>query len=243
MSVALASPSAPSALRPIRETQLPPLENGDRLTRAEFHRRYQAMPSVKKAELIEGFVHMPSPVQLQRHSQPSAHLVTWLGTYSASFSGIGIGDNGTVLLDADNEVQPDAFLFLPPFAGGHARITDDDYLEGSPELVAEVASSSASIDLNAKKTAYRRNGVREYLFWVTREQRIEWWELIHGDFVSLPFENERLIKSRAFPGLWLDAIALLQGDLVTVLAALHEGLATREAQEFRDSLAQGPASD
>lgn len=44
---------------------LPPLENGDRLTRSDFEQRYDAMPHVKKAELIEGIVYMPSPVERQ----------------------------------------------------------------------------------------------------------------------------------------------------------------------------------
>ena len=39
-----------------------PLEHGDHLTREEFERRYEAMPHVRKAELIEGVVYMPSPV-------------------------------------------------------------------------------------------------------------------------------------------------------------------------------------
>lgn len=42
---------------------LPPLENGDKLTRIEFERRYHAMPQLKKAELIEGIVYMASPLQ------------------------------------------------------------------------------------------------------------------------------------------------------------------------------------
>jgi len=37
---------------PKQSPSLPPLENGDRLTRAEFERRYQTMPHHQKAELI-----------------------------------------------------------------------------------------------------------------------------------------------------------------------------------------------
>lgn len=35
-----------------------PLENGDRLSRFEFEHRYQAMPELKKAELVEGVVYI-----------------------------------------------------------------------------------------------------------------------------------------------------------------------------------------
>jgi len=61
--------------------QLPPLEPGDRLTRAEFERRYEAMPQGTKAELIEGAVHMPSPARFHRHGRPQAQPVGWLIYY------------------------------------------------------------------------------------------------------------------------------------------------------------------
>src|SRR5437763_6954003 len=83
----------------------PPLENGDRLTREEFERRYDAMPDLKKAELIEGVVFMPSPVRIRRHSGPHADIGTWAGIYRAHTPGVGIGDNGSVRLDEDNMPQ------------------------------------------------------------------------------------------------------------------------------------------
>ena len=127
---------------------IPPLEAGDRLSRAEFERRYEAMPELKKAELIEGVVYMPSPVRLRRHGRPHFDLITWLGTYKAATPGVIGADNASARLDLDNEPQPDAVLFIDPAKGGQARISPDDYVEGAPELVAEVASSSVSYDLN-----------------------------------------------------------------------------------------------
>jgi Uma2 family endonuclease len=142
---------------------MPPLENGDRLTRAEFERRHAAMPRLKKAELIEGVVYMPSPVRFKKHAKPHAVLVTWLGTYEAATSGVELADNATVRLDLDNEPQPDALLRILPEAGGQSDDSADDFVEGAPELVAEAASSSASYDVHEKKRAYRRNRVQEYL--------------------------------------------------------------------------------
>src|SRR5208337_5501936 len=121
-----------------------PLENGDRLTRAEFERRYDAMPELNKAELIEGEVYMPSRVRYEQHGHPHTRLVTWLGNYETDTPGVEAGDNASIRLDLDNEPQPDAFLIIRPERGGQARISEDDYIEGAPELVAEVASSSAS---------------------------------------------------------------------------------------------------
>src|SRR5262249_56577124 len=115
--------------------EVPPLEPGDRLTREEFERRYDAMPGLKKAELIEGVVYMPSPVRLQRHSHPHTRLVTWLGTYETDTPGVEAGDNGSIRLDLDDEPQPDGYLIIRPDRGGQARISADDYIEGAPELI------------------------------------------------------------------------------------------------------------
>ena len=139
------------ASRPLPGDETPPLENGDRLTRAEFERRYEAMPHLKKAELIEGVVHMPSPTRHRRHGRPHGHLVTWLGVYEAATPGVEMSNNSTARLDLDNEPQPDALLLIDPARGGQARVSADDDIEAAPELVAEVAASSASIDLNAEQ--------------------------------------------------------------------------------------------
>ena len=126
-----------------RFTKTPPLENGDRLTRIEFERRYAAMPNLKKAELIEGVVYVPAALRFRSHAEPHSRIMTWLGVYQAFTPGIKIGDNPTVRLDLDNAPQPDAALIID---GGQARISTDDYIEGAPELVVEIAASSATYD-------------------------------------------------------------------------------------------------
>lgn len=80
---------------------IPPLENGDRLHRYEFERRYNAMPHLKKAELIEGVVYMPAALRFRSHAQPHGNLMTWLGTYKILTLGVEVGDNPTVRLDPD----------------------------------------------------------------------------------------------------------------------------------------------
>ena len=104
------------------DAAVPAMENGDRLTRAEFERRYEAMSQMKKAELIEGVVYVPSPVRHHQHGSPHAHLITWLGLYTANTPGVEVGDNCSVRLDLDNEPQPDALLFIDPACGGQVRI-------------------------------------------------------------------------------------------------------------------------
>lgn len=212
------------------------LEPGDRLTRAEFERRYRAMPLVKKAELIEGVVYMPSPVRLARHGRPSRHLSTWLGMYEAATAGVFGADNTSVRLDMDNEPQPDCILLIDPGCGGQARVSDDDYVEGGPELAAEVTSSSVSYDLGDKLQAFRRNGVREYLVWRVLDQAIDWFVLREGRYDRLPLDANGRFRSEAFPGLWLDVEAMLRGNLAAVLAALQQGLATSNHAAFVDEL-------
>src|SRR5215472_4287775 len=202
----------------------PQLEPGDRLTRPEFERRYDAMPHLRKAELIEGVVYMPSPVRFQHHGRPHALLMGWLIHYEAATPGVLTADNSTARLDLDNEPQPDAVLLIDPARGGQARISADDYIENAPELVAEVASSSVSIDLTTKLHVYRRNGVREYVVWRVLEQAIDWFVLRAGQYEQLPVDANRWLRSEVFPGLWLDPGALLRGELATVLAIVQQGL-------------------
>jgi Uma2 family endonuclease len=216
---------------------LPPLESGDRLTRAEFERRYQAMPHVKIAELIEGVVYMPSPVRFRAHALPHSWVIAWLGTYCAATPGVQLGDNATLRLDMDNEVQPDALLRLEPEAGGRSHVSPDDYLEGVPELIFEIATSSAAYDLHDKLNAYRRNGVPEYVIWQVSEGQLNWLRWEEGRYIPVEPDAERIIRSQVFPGLYLATAALLAGDLAQVLAVLQLGLQSEEHRVFAAKLA------
>jgi Uma2 family endonuclease len=208
------------------------LENGDQMSRAEFERRYTAMPHVKKAELIEGVVYMPSPVRVKKHGIPHGHLAGWLVLYAAETPGVECADNSTVRLDLDNEPQPDLLLMKLPEKGGQARISADDYIEGAPELAVEIVGSSRAYDLHQKKGAYRRNGIREYLAWITGEQRVIWWELREAEYQEITPTLDGLLTSVVFPRLWLETAALLKGDLKTVLTALRRGLDSPEHGVF-----------
>jgi Uma2 family endonuclease len=209
---------------------LPPLENGDRLTRAEFERRYEAMPHLKRAELIDGVVYVPSPVRYEHHGRRSSDLETWLGVYSAATPGTMSAGNTTLRLDLDTEVQPDVLLRLEQ--GGRSRIDAEDYVEGAPELVVEVAASSASYDLHDKLRVYRRSGVQEYVVWRVLDQAVDWLALHEGTYRPLEADAAGIVRSAAFPGLWLAVPALLAGDRAAVLATLQVGLASPEHAAF-----------
>ncbi|NER86347.1 Uma2 family endonuclease [Moorena sp. SIO3A2] len=212
------------------KTTIPPLENGDQLTQVEFEQRYEQMPDVKKAELIEGIVYMASPLRMTQHANPHARIMTWLGTYWSATPGVEVGDNATVRLDADNEPQPDALLRLT--VDGQSRISEDGYVEGAPELIVEIAASTASIDLNDKLKAYRRNQVQEYLVWRVYDGELDWFRLREGKYIKLNPNDKGIICSDYFPGLWLAQDALLTGDLGQVLAILQEGLKSPEHENL-----------
>jgi len=156
---------------PPQQKRLPPLENGDRLNRYEFERRYNAMPHLKKAELIEGVVYMAAALRFRS-------------------------------------------------------------VEGAPELVVEIAASSAAIDLGDKKRAYRRNGIQEYIVWQVFDQKVDWFYLEAGEYIPLPVDPDGVIRSRVFPGLWLAVEDLLTGNMVQVLAILQQGLASPDHAAF-----------
>jgi Uma2 family endonuclease len=213
-----------------------PLENGDRLTRAEFERRYQAMPLLKKAELIEGVVYVPSPVRYTSHAKPHGFVVAWISVYAAATPGVDFGDNATIRLDMDNEPQPNVLLRIDEQSGGQSRLSPDDYIVGGPELIIEVAASSASYDVHDKLTVYRRNQVQEYLVWRVHEQQFDWWRLREGAYVPLQADDLGIVRSDLSPGLWLAIPALLDGNLAEVLGVLQTGLATPEHVAFVERL-------
>lgn len=210
---------------------IPALEQGDRLTRIEFERRYEAMRHLKKAELIEGRVYMSSPVK-PPHGRPHARMTGWLLVYEAATPGVASSANTTVRFDEDNEPQPDVLLAIEPSYGGQSYVDDDGYLSGSPELLIEIASTSKNYDLHDKLHAYRRKGVREYLVWRVGDAEIDWFQLVDGNYVPLAADASAVIKSVAFPGLWLDSAAMLKGDLARVLAVLQDGTASPEHASF-----------
>ena len=149
---------------------------------------------------------------------------------------MSVGDNTTIRLDLDNEPQPDGLLRIEEDAGGQSRISDDDYVEGPPELIVEVAHSSAAYDLHDKKRAYRRSGVQEYLVWQIEEEQVDWFVLEEGTYLSLSAGEDGRIGSRAFPGLVLDVDALLEENFDTVLAAVQEQIGTEVHQVFVERL-------
>jgi len=201
----------------------------------EFRRRSEALPEIKKVELINGIVYMPPPVS-DDHSTPHSIASTWIGVYSAHTPGTQPHIDRTVQCIGHTQVQPDVCLVLLPEWGGKTFVNERKELAGSPELVFEVAASSVNYDLFEKKNAYHANQVQEYIVWQTLDHRLDWFEWTPAAYVSCAPDAKGIIKSKAFPGLWLNASALLQGRNDLVLKTVEQGARSPEHKRFVASL-------
>lgn len=217
------------------EEEVPELVRGDYMSRDEFLRRWEAMPQIKRAELIRGVVYMPSPLSLE-HGDVDNHVAAWLGVYAAFTPGCRASNNATWLMGEDEAPQPDTSLRILPEYGGQSR-TEGRYAAGAPEFLAEVCISSTAYDLHQKLEVYQEAGVREYLAVLMREREVRWHRLVDGRFEVVPAPADGVYRSAVFPGLWLDAAALLSGDLARVLAMLNDAINSPEHKKFVDQLA------
>jgi len=208
--------------------RVPLLHAGDRLTRAEFERRYTAMPDLKKAELLEGVVYIGGAVRYD-HGRAHAVLAGWLAEYAVQTPSVQALLDPSMRLDEDNEPQPDVVLRAKL---GTSRIDADDFLCGPPEIVVEVAARSVSYDLHKKLHVYRRAGVREYLVLRSEDAAVDWFALRDGVYERLAADAAGVVRSEVFPGLWLDVAALLAHDSAGLQAALAAGLRSPEHAAF-----------
>src|ERR1051325_5846217 len=197
-----------------------PLANGDHLTRAEFERRFDATPHLKNAELIEGIVFIPPPPTLTYHAEPHSDLCCCLGTYAMGTPGVEGGSGSHLRLDFRNMPHADICLLIKPGHSGQVRIDSEGYIRGGPEIIGEIAASSASYDLHEKMRLYLKYQVREYLVWRTYDKAFDWFVLGKRKYNRLTPDSEGVFRSHIFPGLWLDAAALLKRDYATVTKVL-----------------------
>lgn len=217
---------------------IPRLENGDRLTREEFHRRYEAMPENVRAELIKGIVYMASPVRADNHGRPHAKIMSILGSYQLTLANLELLDNATYLARHDYEPQPDVVLRIEEDHGGRSWINESGYLEGSPELIVEISSTSVSYDLHEKLELYEEKGIQEYIVWRVLDEQIDWFSLENGKYKKMSGDENGIMESKVFPGLTLNVNALLDDDMKSVLATLQTGLASEAYKEFAASLGE-----
>ena len=228
-----------STIDRVQTVATPPLVAGERLDRATFHERYEAMPPKTRAELIGGVVYMPSPLSLD-HGDEDFLIAYWLGQYQRHTRGVAGSHNTSVFLGDDSETQPDLHLRIRTEYGGRTW-RDGAYLAGPPELIVEISRSSRRIDLGPKKDDYERAGVAEYLVVGLDPDEVFWFVLREGSFEAIAPGVDGRYRSEVFPGLWLDPAALFAEDLDRLFAALDLGRATPEHAAFVDRLARAKA--
>jgi Uma2 family endonuclease len=232
-------PSADRVTKPPKAKPrfVPPFRNGDHMDQKTFHELYMQTPDDFKAELIGGVVYVASPVTW-RHGRPHARVVAWLSLYAGESEELMVLDNTTNILDEESEPQPDAALLIDPDSGGQTTINEDDYVVGPPELVAEVAYSSAAIDRHAKRRDYEAFGVREYLIVIVETEAVEWYTRGKRGFMAIKPDENGVYRSRAFPGLWLDPVGIFERGSKRLLTTLNTGLASDEHAKFVAKLAK-----
>lgn len=228
---------APTHTRVDSTGALPPLQSGDRLTAAEFERRFDATPDLRKAELINGVVYMPPPVIEGSHGAPHADFALLVGWYKACTPGLIAGIDSTLRLDARNRPQPDLYLRIDEASGGQSSSDAAGYPSAGPELVIEIAASTAGYDLHDKLDLYAAYQVREYVVWRTFDRAIDWMELTAEGYKPLPADGDGVFRSRVMPGFWVDSRSLLAGQSRDAFSVLERGIASTEHQAFVDRLA------
>ena len=224
----LTKPTMPAIFTPID------LQNGDRMNREEFHRAYEQTPKHFRAELIGGVVYVASPLR-RRHSTHHNRLGMVFSLYEMNTPGIEAGDNATVILGQESEPQPDLYLRLLPEFGGQSTTDSNDYVQGPPELLAEIAHSSRSIDLHAKRADYASHGVREYVVVSLADRRCFWFDLSASRELQVP--SDGIIRIQSFPGLWIDSEALFSADGKRLMNTLQQGIGSPQHAEFVSRLA------
>ncbi len=211
------------------------LVEGQRLDQPTFHALYEAMPPGTRAELIDGVVHMPSPASLA-HGRAHVPVIVWLSFYAENTPGVEVLDNATTILGWKSEPQPDALLRILPECGGRTR-DEQGYVHGAPELVGEVSKATRYVDLGPKLDDYQRAGVLEYVVRAVDPAEIYWFGQEQGALVRRPIGDEGLYRSTVLPGLWLNPVALLEGDMRRLRSIVDQGCGTPEHAAFVARLA------
>lgn len=201
----------------------------------EFLRRWEAMPDLQHAELIDGVVFcMPSPVA-RKHGTTQFRLSGWLSHYVDATPGTEAGTDATWVMGPKSVPQPDVALRILPECGGQSTDTGE-YFGGAAELVVEVSGSSLSRDLGSKLRAYEQAGVREYVTVLLETRQVVWRHLVRGKYREFEPGEDGWLRSGIFPGLWLDPVAVWN-PRKPLRVALDEGLQSAEHAAFVKRLA------
>jgi Uma2 family endonuclease len=166
----------------------------------------------------------------ETHSDYEGELGFIFEVYRRATPGVKAIHGATTILGAESEPQPDLGLRILEEYGGRSRLTRRKYIEGPPELLAEISHSSIAIDLHQKKADYQRAGVQEYLVVCVDEQLLFWFDFKNQQ--SIVGNAQGIYRSHVFPGLWVHGPALLALESSRVEEVARQGLANPEHAAF-----------
>ena len=215
----------------------PGLVTGERMSVDEFLRRWEELPDLKKAELVDGIVYVPSPLSLE-HGSLDSLIIWWLAHYAHATPGCKAGNNSTWLMLVAHRNPMPSCGSCPRTVGSRGR--ERQFGAGAPELAVEVCVTSTEVDFGPKLKLYERAGVREYITIELFGQRIVWRMLENAVYVAQQVPSDGVLRSQVFPGLWLDVAAFWDDDGAKMLAALNAGLSSEDHQRFVERLRRVP---
>ena len=215
----------------VQRPPIPPLRAGERLTQPEFHRRYEAHPDETKFELIGGVVYVASPLY-NPHGSMDSVVNFVLKYYAGATPGTQTMINATNVLGPESEPQPDHILRILPSHGGRTH-DEGTRMHDGPELVAQTADSTLSLDLGPRRRDNQEAGVIEYIVVDIPGQRLHWFDLRAGNEIPV---RGGVMRSRVFPGLWIAPDALFADDVPALTATLQQGIASNPHAKFVERL-------
>jgi len=180
------------------------------------------VPDGQKADLLDGVIYMASPDILSADELTGFVRFVVDGYASARGAGKVVGSRYAFRLTDLYSPEPDvAFI-----SRERNQVLGEQAGRGAPDIAVEIVSrESRDRDYGIKKRTYEAAGVREYWIVDHLQSRVEFHRL-HGDRYQLvPLERNRLFRSEALPGFWLDVEWLLRKPLPNAYDCLQQILA------------------
>jgi Uma2 family endonuclease len=180
---------------------------------------YRLVPDGQKADLIEGVIYMASPDSLRANELTL--FISWLFKGFIEVRGIGgkvVFSRYACRLSESSAPEPDVAYVRPERVG----LVESGGMRGGPDIAVEVVSrESRHRDYDDTRRLYEEAGVAEYWIIDPVQQRVEFLVLEEDRYRLAPLEQNRLFRSRALSGFWIDVDWLLADPLPAATRCLE----------------------
>jgi len=180
----------------------------------------------QKADLIDGVIYMASP-DTPRNDEIGMFVAALMAMYaSARDLGRVFGSRVSFVLSEQRAPEPDA-AFL---AKSRLHVVEKTRVIGGPDIAVEIVSrDSRTRDYVEKRRLYEEAGVQEYWLIDPLQRRAEFYRLREGQYSLTAFEHNRIFRSEALAGFWLDVEWLFAEPAPNVYECLQQILAGEPA--------------